>query len=193
VLPSNTVDRFLQTERKARNALERDPSLRNLRRRSVRDRRPPLRRSANLHPASRAAARSAAHDSLPSRALRKSAPLPRKPRSAHRPDLDLPGRNRIQSLGRVAGLPSHLLGVRWRKRVGVEPTRPGRAATPTDLKSARATGPHALPRRIMSGDWAGPRIANRCIRRCLQREFPPTPETGSRGNRSDRSQPGMRS
>src|SRR6266404_7521124 len=45
-------------------------------------------------------------------------------------------------------------GAEWRKRVGVEPTRPGRAATPTDLKSARATGPHALPRRIMSGDSA---------------------------------------
>ena|SRR5712692_6220067 len=45
-------------------------------------------------------------------------------------------------------------GLIWRKRVGVEPTRPGRAATPTDLKSARATGPHALPRRIMSVDPA---------------------------------------
>jgi hypothetical protein len=41
---------------------------------------------------------------------------------------------------------------KWRKRVGVEPTRPGRAATPTDLKSARATGPHALPQWIMSAD-----------------------------------------
>jgi len=38
----------------------------------------------------------------------------------------------------------------WRKRVGVEPTRPGRTATPTDLKSARVTGPRALPGAIMS-------------------------------------------
>jgi hypothetical protein len=40
----------------------------------------------------------------------------------------------------------------WRKRVGIEPTRPGRAATPTDLKSARATRPHALPARL-SARW----------------------------------------
>src|ERR1700720_4744600 len=36
----------------------------------------------------------------------------------------------------------------WRKRMGIEPTHPGGAGTPTDLKSARATRPRALPRRL---------------------------------------------
>ena len=33
----------------------------------------------------------------------------------------------------------------WRKRMGIEPTHPGKTGTPTDLKSARATRPRALP------------------------------------------------
>jgi hypothetical protein len=35
--------------------------------------------------------------------------------------------------------------------VGIEPTRPGITATPTDLKSARATRPHALPKGLSQG------------------------------------------
>ncbi len=36
----------------------------------------------------------------------------------------------------------------WRKRMGIEPTHPGGTGTPTDLKSARATRPRALPNRL---------------------------------------------
>ena len=46
-------------------------------------------------------------------------------------------------------------GVGWRKRVGIEPTRPGETATPTDLKSARATRPRALPAPIMPSSRCG--------------------------------------
>ena len=60
--------------------------------------------------------------------------------------------------------------------MGVEPTRPGRAATPTDLKSARATGPHALP----SGDYPNWVV---CI--CGECEPPPIVESNAGSGSSE--------
>ena len=39
---------------------------------------------------------------------------------------------------------------RWREREGVEPTAPTEGPGPTDLKSAKPTGTHPLPRRLRS-------------------------------------------
>ena len=41
--------------------------------------------------------------------------------------------------------PGELAGAPWRKRVGIEPTIPGANPESTDLKSAEAARPHALP------------------------------------------------
>ncbi len=43
--------------------------------------------------------------------------------------------------------PGELAGAPWRKRVGIEPTIPGTNPESTDLKSAEAARPHALPVR----------------------------------------------
>jgi len=43
--------------------------------------------------------------------------------------------------------PRNDTGIRWRKRVGVEPTGDRIACHPPVLKTGTITGPHALPQR----------------------------------------------
>ena len=49
-------------------------------------------------------------------------------------------------LGQAAGGRAPEAQAPWRKRVGIEPTIPGVNPESTDLKSAEAARPHALPR-----------------------------------------------
>ena len=66
--------------------------------------------------------------------------LPRNRHGAHRAFRCPPGSDAGQRPP-----PGELAGAPWRKRVGIEPTIPGTNPESTDLKSAEAARPHALP------------------------------------------------
>jgi hypothetical protein len=59
------------------------------------------------------------------------------------------------------GVCLRIAGLKWRKRVGVEPTGDGVTRRPPVLKTGTITGPHALPEEIATATWVAARSSDR--------------------------------